>query len=182
MPAHASSFCMLDPRRRLLVHGWGRAAVCQNISCPPLRRVTAPNWHGAGVLVPVGACESGWLPLAGAPATLCAGPPMRGAGTRRARHWRTRPDPFAEVWDELAEQLRVVPELQALTLLEWLQERYPGQYPDKLLRTLQRRVKDWRARFGPEHEVMFPQVHGPGLRGLSDFTMLKGVVITIREI
>lgn len=103
-----------------------------------------------------------------------------GAGTRRARHWRTRPDPFAEVWDELAEQLRVVPELQALTLLEWLQERYPGQYPDKLLRTLQRRVKDWRARFGPEHEVMFPQVHGPGLRGLSDFTMLKGVVITIR--
>ncbi len=95
------------------------------------------------------------------------------------RHWRTRPDPFAEVWDELAEQLAQSPDLQALTLLEWLQERSPGKYPDKLLRTLQRRVKDWRARFGPEHEVMFPQVHGPGLRGLSDFTTLKGVEITI---
>jgi DNA-binding XRE family transcriptional regulator len=96
------------------------------------------------------------------------------------RHWRTREDPFAGVWEELAEQLRLAPALQALTLLEWLQERYPGQYPDKLLRTLQRRVKDWRARFGPEQEVMFPQVHGPGLRGLSDFTTLKGVEVTIR--
>jgi transposase InsO family protein len=95
------------------------------------------------------------------------------------RHWRTREDPFAAVWTELAEQLARAPDLQALTLLEWLQERYPGQYPDALLRTLQRRVKDWRARFGPEQEVMFPQVHGPGLRGLSDFTTLKGEVITI---
>jgi transposase InsO family protein len=97
-----------------------------------------------------------------------------------ARHWRTRPDPFAEVWDELTEQLVRAPDLQALTLLEWLQERHPGQYPDSLLRTLQRRVKDWRVRFGPEQEVMFPQVHGPGLRGLSDFTTLKGVEVTIR--
>jgi len=102
-----------------------------------------------------------------------------GAGGK-GRHWRTRVDPFAEVWDELVEQLSAAPDLQALTLLEWLQERYPGQYPDKLLRTLQRRVKDWRVRFGPEHEVMFPQVHGPGLRGLSDFTTLKGVTVTIR--
>src|SRR5690606_15343097 len=56
------------------------------------RRVTAPNWHGAGVLVPVGACESGWLPLAGAPATLCAGPPMRGAGGARSGIGRPRAD------------------------------------------------------------------------------------------
>jgi transposase InsO family protein len=102
-----------------------------------------------------------------------------GAGTA-ARHWRTRLDPFAGVWEALADQLALAPDLQALTLLEWLQERYPGQYPDSLLRTLQRRVKDWRARFGPEREVMFPQVHGPGLRALSDFTTLKGVDITIR--
>lgn len=96
------------------------------------------------------------------------------------RQWRTRPDPFAEVWGEvLVPQLTATPDLQALTLLEWLQEKYPDQYPDSLLRTLQRRVKNWRAAHGPEKEVMFPQTHGPGLRGLSDFTELKGTVITI---
>ncbi|MCG6659914.1 IS21 family transposase [Halomonas campisalis] len=96
------------------------------------------------------------------------------------RHWRTRPDPFAEVWDGVVvPQLAAAPNLQALTLLEWLQEQYPGQYPDSLLRTLQRRVKGWRAAHGPDKEVMFPQTHGPGLRGLSDFTELKGIAITI---
>ncbi|MDN5850821.1 MAG: IS21 family transposase [Nitrococcus sp.] len=107
----------------------------------------------------------------------------RGTGGRSAndpRQWRTRTDPFAAVWTtELAPQLERDPALQALTLLEWLQERHPGDYPDKLLRTLQRRVKDWRARYGPDKEVMFPQVHGPGLRGLSDFTQLKDVVVRI---
>lgn len=106
----------------------------------------------------------------------------RGTGGRSGspRHWRTRADPFAAVWTaELVPQLERDPALQALTLLEWLQERHPGEYPDKLLRTLQRRVKDWRARYGPDKEVMFPQVHGPGLRGLSDFTLLKDVVVHI---
>ncbi len=104
-------------------------------------------------------------------------PVARPAGQRQ---WRTRPDPFAAVWDtELVGQLERDPGLQALTLLEWLQERYPGAYPDKLLRTLQRRVKDWRVHFGPDKEVMFPQIHGPGLRGLSDFTQIKGVTVHI---
>jgi DNA-binding XRE family transcriptional regulator len=100
----------------------------------------------------------------------------------KTRRWRTRNDPFAAVWDEVAEQLGSHPELQALTLLEWLQDTYPGQYPDKLLRTLQRRIKDWRARYGPDKEVMFPQIRAPGRQGLSDFTKLKGTVITIRGV
>lgn len=102
------------------------------------------------------------------------------AGNKELRTWRTRQDPFAAVWDsELVAKLEAAPQLQALTLLEWLQEQHPGEYPDKLLRTMQRRVKDWRARFGPDKEVMFPQTHGPGLRGLSDFTVLKGVQISV---
>jgi transposase InsO family protein len=98
---------------------------------------------------------------------------------RKSRHWRTRNDPFAAVWDEVTEQLALQPSLQALTLLEWLQERYPEAYPDFLLRTLQRRVKAWRAQHGPDQEVMFPQAHQPGQRALSDFTQLKDAVITI---
>lgn len=96
------------------------------------------------------------------------------------RVWRTRQDPFQTVWSsELVPQLECSPGLQALTLLESLQERHPGEYPDKLLRTLQRRVKDWRARFGPDKEVMFPQHHAPGIRGLSDFTKLKRVEVRV---
>lgn len=98
----------------------------------------------------------------------------------KGRHWRTRSDPFEEVWEpELLPQLEGCPQLNAVTLLEELQRRYPDHYPDKLLRTLQRRVKQWRALQGPEKEVMFRQSHPPGELGLSDFTELKGVEVTV---
>jgi len=100
---------------------------------------------------------------------------------KKNRHWRTRPDPLAEVWEsELLPLLEKTPNLQAITLLEYLQDQWPNRYPDSLLRTLQRRVKQWRAVEGPEKEVMFRQEHPPGAQGLSDFTTLKNVRITIR--
>lgn len=102
-----------------------------------------------------------------------------GGKGRAPRTWRTRPDPFEGVWDEVAAKLSKNDDLQALTLLEWLQERYPGAYPDKLLRTLQRRVKAWRLEYGPDKEVMFPQSHAAGELALSDFTLLKKTVITV---
>lgn len=89
----------------------------------------------------------------------------------KKRDWRTRPDPFEEVWgSELVPLLEAHPSVQGITLLEALQERYPGGYPDKLLRTLQRRVKHWRALYGQDKER-----HLPGRLGLSDFTELKGM-------
>lgn len=96
------------------------------------------------------------------------------------RHWRTRKDPFDGAWEtELLPLLEQHATLQAKTLLEVLQERYPAHYPDSALRTLQRRVKQWRALHGPDKEVMFRQHHPPGRLGLSDFTQFKGVVITV---
>jgi hypothetical protein len=84
------------------------------------------------------------------------------------------------VWEaELVPRLEETPALQPITLLEWLQARDPERYPDSLCRTLQRRVKAWRARHGPDREVMFRQRHEPGQRGLSDFTQLKGLAITV---
>ena len=98
----------------------------------------------------------------------------------KERHWRTRPDPLESVWtSELEPMLRGLPELQAITLLEYLQTKYPGEYGDKLLRTLQRRVKHWRRVEGPPLEVMFRQTHAPGQQCLSDFTTLKRVKITL---
>ena len=75
---------------------------------------------------------------------------------REARSWRTRTDPFESVWEsELVPMLAAAPALTATTLLEEIQRRYPGQYDDALLRTLQRRVRTWSASYGKEREVFF---------------------------
>ena len=60
---------------------------------------------------------------------------------RRLHDWQTRPDPFAEVWDEVRAKLEATPGLQAQTLFADLQRRQPGRFQDGQLRTLQRRVK-----------------------------------------
>lgn len=74
--------------------------------------------------------------------------------------------------------LKVNPGLQPTTLNEWLQERYPGKYP-QVLRTVQRRVAAWKALHGDTKEIMFELRHELGMMGLSNFTELKGIEITI---
>ena len=96
------------------------------------------------------------------------------------RHWRSRPDPFADVWDSIViPLLRQAPQLMGVTLLRKLQEDHPDRFPDGMLRTLQRRVSHWRALEGPAKEVFFPQEHVPGERGLSDFTHMGDLRITV---
>lgn len=98
------------------------------------------------------------------------------------RYWRSRPDPFAEVWDaEVVPMLVSAPQLQAITILRKLQDEHPGQYPDSTRRTLERRVRHWRAMAGPPQEVFFPQQHEPGARGLSDFTDMAELRVTIAD-
>nr|VFK78260.1 MAG: Integrase core domain-containing protein [Candidatus Kentron sp. SD] len=99
----------------------------------------------------------------------------------KARHWRTREDPFAHVWEqELEPLLRDYREFSATGLLRYLQKRYPGRYSDGQLRTLQRRTRRWRALHGADKEVMFRQEREMGRRGLSDFTRFDDAGITIR--
>jgi hypothetical protein len=86
------------------------------------------------------------------------------------RNWRTRPDPFAEVWAEIEAKLQVSSGLEAKTLFADLQRRFPGRFSDGQLRTLQRQIKSWRAQSGPAKEVFFAQVHHPGRLAASDFT------------
>ena len=97
-----------------------------------------------------------------------------------AHTWRTRKDPFGEVWegmrDKLAESGGL---LEAKTLFEHLQRERPGAFSDGQLRTLQRRIKWWRALEGPSHEVFFPQVYQPGGLCESDFTHMGSLEITI---
>jgi hypothetical protein len=96
------------------------------------------------------------------------------------RYWRSRADPFIDVWDaELVPLLKGAPKLKAITLLRKLQADHPDRFGDGLLRTLQRHVRHWRALEGPPKEVFFPQVHTPGHRGLSDFTAMGKLCVTI---
>lgn len=101
-------------------------------------------------------------------------------GDRRLPHdWLTRTDPFAEVWPAVAAMLNDEPGLLPITLFQHLQRQYPGRFPDGQLRTLQRRIKRWRALEGPAKAVFFAQEHRPGEIGASDFTNMNALGITI---
>jgi hypothetical protein len=101
------------------------------------------------------------------------------SGRKRLRGYRTRPDPFDADWAWLEAQLELAPELEAKVLFEALQARQPGRYQDGQLRTLQRRLRQWRAEHGPEREVFFSQQHRPGEAMQLDFTRTAELCITI---
>jgi len=98
---------------------------------------------------------------------------------KKERTWRTRVDPFEGIWDEVRENLEINPGLEAKTLFEDLQVRFPGKFSDGQLRTLQRKVKCWRGLEGPSQEIFFPQLHRPGELAQSDFTHMGQLGITI---
>jgi hypothetical protein len=98
---------------------------------------------------------------------------------KKERPWRTREDPFSDVWDAVQKQIEESPSLEAKTLFEWLQREYPGRFSDGQIRTLQRRIKLWRVTEGPAQEVYFGQVHVPGRLCASDFTHMTELGITL---
>jgi hypothetical protein len=101
---------------------------------------------------------------------------------KQPRSWRTRPDPFAAVWASEIEpllQADTAGVLEATTLVELLAERYPERFGGGQLRTLQRRLRDWRALHGPGKEVFFPQEHVPGREAQLDFTHASELGVTI---
>jgi len=92
---------------------------------------------------------------------------------------RTRADPFSEVWLEIEGILERAPTVQAKTLFDYVCRRYEGRFQEGQLRTLQRRVKAWRAVYGEPKDVMFPQSHRPGEQAQSDFTYMGGLGIIL---
>jgi len=94
--------------------------------------------------------------------------------------WRTRQDPFETTWPEILPFLNESPGLESKTLFEYLNEKFPGKYQEGQLRTLQRKIRRWRATEGPAKEVFFPQNHFPGTVGESDFTHMGSLKITIK--
>lgn len=104
------------------------------------------------------------------------------SGSKTPRAWRTRPDPLAGVWDAVVAPLLAADEhgvLEGTTVLAELRRRNGEQYGPSLLRTLQRRMHEWRALHGPGKEVMFEQRHEAGREGSFDFTDATELGITI---
>ena len=97
----------------------------------------------------------------------------------KPRDWRTREDSFAGHWPEVEALLSASPALEAKTLFDVLVEKYPGGYDVGQLRTLQRRVKLWRAERGPDKAVVLAQQHRPGEAAQTDFTSTGELAITI---
>jgi hypothetical protein len=100
---------------------------------------------------------------------------------RRIERGRTVPDPLAEVWEPLLVPiLERDPAVQSITLLRHLQMIAPEAFPDdRVRRTLERRVRDWRALHGAPRDVIFRQSAEPGRLALSDFTDASELGVTI---
>jgi len=98
---------------------------------------------------------------------------------RRKPRGRRRPDPLAGIFDEeVVPILEATPGLRPVAIFEELLRRYPELSPG-VRRTLERRVRAWKALHGPEQEVIFRQRHQPGATGLSDFTDMADLGITV---
>lgn len=96
--------------------------------------------------------------------------------------WPTWQDPFSDDWAfivNLLEETQAT--LEAKTIFEYLQHAYPGKYHNGQLRTLQRRIKAWKALYGPSKEIFFSQIYYPGQWACSDFTSMNKLNITIAQ-
>src|SRR5580658_7582684 len=92
---------------------------------------------------------------------------------------RRRPDPLASVWEgEIVPMLQAAPGIRAVAIFEEICRRHP-QLATGVRRTLERRIAQWRALHGPSRDVMFRQEHPPGRMGLSDFTDMAELGVTI---
>jgi hypothetical protein len=92
---------------------------------------------------------------------------------------RRRADPLADIFDaEIVPMLRAAPGLRAIAVFEEMARRHP-ELGASIRRTLERRIRSWRAIHGEEQEVIFRQVHEPGRTGLSDFTDMGDAAVTV---
>lgn len=98
---------------------------------------------------------------------------------KKAPRERRRADPLAAIFDaEIVPLLQSAPDIRPVAVLEEMLRRHPD-LSRNVRRTLERRIRDWRALHGKERDVVFRQVHEPGRLGLSDFTEMGSLGVTV---
>jgi transposase InsO family protein len=131
--------------------------------------------HRATDPIPVAAARAGFSAATGY--RIAQDPRL--PSEKRAPRERRRPDPLAAVFDaEVVPMLEASPGLRPVAVFEELMRRHP-ELGAGVRRTLERRIRQWRALHGPEREVIFRQTHEPGRLGLSDFTDMADVGVTV---
>ncbi|MBF0332969.1 MAG: IS21 family transposase, partial [Alphaproteobacteria bacterium] len=92
---------------------------------------------------------------------------------------RRRPDPLIAIWDgEIVPMMVAAPGLRPVAIFEEMLRRHPD-LSEGVRRTMERRIRSWRAIHGPDQEVIFRQTHEPGRMGLSDFTDMGDLAIRV---
>ncbi|HUA56842.1 MAG TPA: IS21 family transposase [Candidatus Sulfotelmatobacter sp.] len=126
--------------------------------------------------IPVAAAKAGFSTATG---YRIAGDPVL-PSMRAPSRGRRRPDPLADLFDrEIVPLLTAAPGLRSVAVLEEMERRHPERNWQALRRTLERRLRAWRAVHGPDQEVIFRQTHEPGRLGLSDFTDMGDLGVRI---
>jgi transposase InsO family protein len=92
---------------------------------------------------------------------------------------RRRPDPLIAIFDaEIVPLLEASPGLRPIAIFEEMQRRHP-ELPERVRRTMERRIRQWRALNGKDRDVIFRQVQEPGRMGLSDFTEMGDLAVRV---
>ncbi len=92
---------------------------------------------------------------------------------------RRRPDPLIAIFDsEIVPMLEAAPGLRPIAIFEEMRRRHP-ELPDAVRRTMERRIRQWRALKGEDRDVVFRQVQEPGRMGLSDFTEMRDLAVCV---
>jgi hypothetical protein len=124
---------------------------------------------------PVAAAKAGFSPATGYRIEVDPRLPSQ----KRAPRGRRRPDPLVDVWEsEVVPILKAAPGIRAIAVVGEIRRRHPEIGPG-IRRTLERRMRAWRALTGPEQDVIFRQEHEPGRLGLSDFTDTRALAVTV---
>src|ERR1700694_3980491 len=98
---------------------------------------------------------------------------------KAAPRGRRRPDPLIAIFDtEIVPMLEAAPGLRPIAIFEEMRRRHP-ELADCVRRTMERRIRQWRALKGQDRDVIFRQVQEPGRMGLSDFTEMGDLAVRV---
>ena len=95
------------------------------------------------------------------------------------RNWRTHVDKLLPIWDDALSFLQSEPDLEATSLFEHLLDMHPDKLQETQLRSFQRKVKEWRIKYGADKEVFFDQISIPGEMAQVDWLDMNQVKIII---
>jgi hypothetical protein len=125
--------------------------------------------------IPIAAARAGFSAATGYRLAQDPRPPSQ----RQNPRGRRRPDPLADIFEaEIVPLLTASPGLRAVAVFEEMQRRHPD-LDAGVRRTMERRIRAWRAVHGPEQEVIFRQTHMPGRMALSDFTAMADLGVSV---